>query len=112
MLSVETPNCFCIVGIATLTMLVSRVDMNIPMTTTASGTTQPGLDAALPGPGRTAAGGGDCLGGAGGSVGVGLGVAGRVSASRERKVTLPRVPASARSASARSGLAVLLPGPV
>src|SRR5882757_6081960 len=35
---VLTPNCFCIVGIATFTMLVSRVDMNMPTTTTASGT--------------------------------------------------------------------------
>src|SRR5882757_9623048 len=39
MLSVETPNRFCIVGIATFTMLVSKVDMNIPITTTPSGTT-------------------------------------------------------------------------
>jgi hypothetical protein len=40
MLSGEAPNCPCITGIATLTMLVSRTDMNIPTTTTASGSTQ------------------------------------------------------------------------
>src|SRR5882757_10213789 len=36
-LSVVALNCFCIVGIATFTMLVSRVDMNMPTTTTARG---------------------------------------------------------------------------
>src|SRR5882672_6227794 len=37
MLSGDAPNWPCITGIATLTMLVSRTDMNIPTTTTASG---------------------------------------------------------------------------
>src|SRR5882757_2524126 len=40
MLSGEAPNWPCITGIATLTMLVSRTDMNIPTTTTASGNNQ------------------------------------------------------------------------
>src|SRR5882757_4987804 len=37
MSSGDAPNWPCMVGIATLTMLVSRTDMNIPTTTTASG---------------------------------------------------------------------------
>jgi hypothetical protein len=40
MSSVEVPNSFCMVGMATLTMLVSSTVMNIPTTTTASGRPQ------------------------------------------------------------------------
>ena len=40
MSSLVTLYCFCIVGIATLTMLVSSTDMNIPTTTTANGSPQ------------------------------------------------------------------------
>src|SRR5882757_8566709 len=41
MLSVLTPNCFWITGIATLMMLVSRIDMNMPTIRTTSGRPHP-----------------------------------------------------------------------
>src|SRR5581483_797310 len=51
--SVVTPNSFCRLGMATLTMLVSRMDMNIPTISTTSGSPQPvrasGTDAARAG---------------------------------------------------------------
>src|SRR5882762_9780693 len=62
MLSAEAPNWPCITGIATLTMLVSSTDMNIPTTTTASG--NPQLVGA--GAGGRGAGGVALLGPAGG----------------------------------------------
>ncbi|HTF55077.1 MAG TPA: hypothetical protein VK735_47175 [Pseudonocardia sp.] len=40
-LSVLAPKSFCIDGIATLTMLVSRTDMNTPAISTTSGSPQP-----------------------------------------------------------------------
>ena len=39
--SVVVPNAFWIVGIATLTMLVSRIDMNMPTMSTARGRPHP-----------------------------------------------------------------------
>src|SRR4051794_27423342 len=59
--SVVAPNAFCIVGIATLTMLVSRIDMNMPTMSTTSGRPQPpdgagGCGAAGARSGSTAAG--------------------------------------------------------
>ena len=41
MSSTEALSAVCIFGIATLTMLVSSTDMNMPMISTHSGTTQP-----------------------------------------------------------------------
>jgi len=62
--SLPTPNCFWITGIATLTMLVSSTDMNIPMISTTSGSPQ-----SPPGPTRSALGGVPCDGGPGGATG-------------------------------------------
>src|SRR5882762_989780 len=89
MLSVETPNCCCMVGIATFTMLVSRVDMNIPTTTTASGTIHAGLPTEAPdaGEGFTGGSGGRC----GGEGGVRLGrlVASMSRSDLDRRATPP-----------------------
>src|SRR5713226_4279703 len=62
MSSVVVPNSFWMVGIATFTMLVSRIDMNMPTISTASGMPHPPERRALPaesagpvgGPGRGA----------------------------------------------------------
>src|SRR5882757_807821 len=88
MLSVETPNSCCIVGIATFTMLVSRVDMNMPITTTASGTIHFVFCAAPPDPGEGRGGGsgGRCSGGVGG-VRFGELSAGRLPLARDRGAT-------------------------
>src|SRR5882757_9423845 len=96
MLSVETPNRFCIVGIATFTMLVSSVDMNIPITTTPSGTTHFVFRAAASGLGEGPAGG---AGGAGGRNSGGDGV-----------VCVDSLPAST-SSSARARGATSTPPP-
>jgi hypothetical protein len=61
MLSVLTPNCFWITGIATFTMLVSKIDMNMPMIRTSSGRPHPFGGRCTSGSGLSA--GGRCGGG-------------------------------------------------
>src|SRR5882757_1291455 len=59
MLSVLTPNCFWITGIATFTMLVSRIDMNMPMIRTTRGRPHPLAGRCTSGSGLSGGGGGD-----------------------------------------------------
>ena len=59
-----TPKSFCIVGIATLTMLMSSTDMNMPATSTTSGRPHPPWAAGGAGGAAGAGGRGGACGGA------------------------------------------------
>lgn len=76
MLSADAPYVFCMAGIATFTMLVSSTDMNIPITTTASG--NPHFTVVVAGVGSVVAGIGGAVASRAGARGAAgpLGVAG------------------------------------